>query len=159
VTTYTDALKFCDRPAPGSVIEAKFSLQHSVAAALIFGEPALAHYEEATFARPDVRALAQRIEVAEAEPYAGRYPARYGARLEVTTASGGTCSFDAPDALGDPENPLKLEQLTGKARMLARSAGLSAEAADALVRDTLALSDGAPLDRFAASLAKPAEVR
>lgn len=159
ITTYADALKFCDRPHPRSVIEAKFSLQHSVAAALLFGALELRHFEADVFERDDVRALAAKITVREGDPYAARYPARYGAGLELTLAGGDTRRFDAPDALGDPENPLKLEQLTGKARMLARSAGLSSEEADAMVRDTLALTDGAPVERFAASLALAVETR
>ncbi|MEQ8403706.1 MAG: MmgE/PrpD family protein [Oceanicaulis sp.] len=159
VTTYADALTFCDRPKPDSVIEAKFSLQHSVAAALIFGEPELSHFEPGCYEREDVRALAARIEVREGEPYAGRYPARYGAGLEVSARGEAPRTFDAPDALGDPENPLALDQLTAKARKLAAHAGLSAEEAGALVRHALALSEGAPVDRFAASLAAPVEAR
>jgi 2-methylcitrate dehydratase PrpD len=153
LTTYDDALKFCDRARPQSVIEAKFSLQHSVAAALIFGKPELSHFDPAIFQREDVRALAASVQVAAGGPYAERYPARYGAGLELTLTSGETRSFDAPDALGDPENPLALDQLTAKARGLAAHAGLDEAQARALVQSALALADDAPLDRFAASLA------
>ncbi|MGJ3231017.1 MAG: MmgE/PrpD family protein [Oceanicaulis sp.] len=159
VTTYSDALKFCDRPRPGSVIEAKFSLQHSVAAALIFGEPELAHFEPPTFERQDVRALAARIAVEAGDPYAARYPARYGAGLIVTTRGGEALSHDAPDALGDPENPLALDQLTAKARKLAGHAGLGEAEIDALVQSALALGEGAPVERFAAALTRSVEAR
>ncbi|MFP4519691.1 MAG: MmgE/PrpD family protein [Oceanicaulis sp.] len=157
LTTYADALKFCDRAEPRSVIEAKFSLQHSVAAALLFGEPELDHFEPAVYERADVRTLASKVSVTSGDPYQARYPARYGARLDVASPGGAARTFDAPDALGDPENPLALEQLTAKARKLARYAGLGAEAAGALVSNALALSDGAPVERFASSLAVAGE--
>jgi 2-methylcitrate dehydratase PrpD len=153
LTTYEDALKFCDRARPRTVIEAKFSLQHSVAAALIFGKPELSHFNPETFERDDVRALAAKVQVAAGGPYVERYPARYGAGLELTLTSGETRSFDAPDALGDPENPLALDQLTAKARGLAAHAGLDEAQARALVQSALALADDAPLERFAANLA------
>jgi 2-methylcitrate dehydratase PrpD len=154
LATYGDALTFCDQPAPQSVIQAKFSLQHSVAVALLYGAPKLEHFEAEVFDRPEVRRLATKIAVSAAEPYTTRYPARYGAGLTVTQA-GGTVSFDAPDALGDPENPITAARVAEKARTLAVHGGFSAADADALVAAALALGEGASLAQFASALARP----
>ncbi|XBQ16657.1 MAG: MmgE/PrpD family protein [Oceanicaulis sp.] len=157
VTTYPDAVTFCDRAAPESVIEAKFSIQHSVAAALIFGRPALSHFEPGISTRTDMRDLAARIDVAAGEPYAGRYPARYGAGLSLTLRDGSMREFDAPDALGDPENPLAEADIVKKAAMLAGAGGFSAAQAEALSAAALALAEGGPLDRFAAAMSQTPE--
>ena len=154
LTTYSDALTFCDQPAPQTVIQAKFSLQHSVAVALLYGAPQLEHFEPDVFERPEVRALAARVAVSAGEPYAGRYPARYGAGLTVTRA-GGTVSFDALDALGDPENPISAARVAEKARTLAVHGGFSAADADALVAAALALGEGGGVAQFASALARP----
>lgn len=157
--TYPDALTFCDRPQPDSVIEAKFSLQHSVAVALLYGEPALSHFEAKSYEGEAERALSARVEARAGDPYAGRYPARYGAGLEIRMKDGRRRSYDAPDALGDPENPLALDQLTGKARALCDHAGLTPDQADTLVGAALALAEDGPVERFAASLAVALEAR
>lgn len=153
--TYGDAIKFCDRPQPASVIEAKFSLQHALAVTLMRGEPQLSDFEPGAFKNATVRALASRMSVREGAPYAGAYPARYGAGLSLTLTSGAVREFAQPDALGDPENPLSLEQLAAKARRLAIHGGHDASGADDLVKSALALSDGGSLAAFSAALARP----
>ena len=154
LVTYDDALKFCDQPRPETVIQAKFSLQHSVAVTLLYGPPQLEHFEADVFEHEDVRALAETITVSAGDPYTERYPARYGAALTITRG-GEPKTFDAPDALGDPENPVPATRVAEKARMLCVHGGFSADDADALVAAALGLSDGGPLARFAAALARP----
>lgn len=154
--TYGDAIKFCDRPEPASVIEAKFSLQHALAVTLLRGEPQLADFEPDAFNDAAVRALASRISVREGAPYAGAYPARYGAGLSLSLTKEEVRVFDQPDALGDPENPLSTDQLAAKARRLAIYGGHDMHAAKALVRAALALSTGGSLADFSAALARPA---
>jgi 2-methylcitrate dehydratase PrpD len=154
LTTYGDALTFCDQPRPETVIQAKFSLQHSVAVTLLYGPPQLEHFEPGVFQRDEVRALAAKVQVKADAPYTQRYPARYGAGLAVTT-DGGTQSFDAPDALGDPENPIPASKVAEKARTLAVHGGFAPEDADALVAAALDLSDGGSVARFASTLARP----
>lgn len=153
LTTYGDALTFCDQLRPETVIQAKFSLQHSVAVTLLYGPPQLEHFEPGVFQRDEVRALAAKVLVQAEAPYTQRYPARYGAGLAVTT-DGATQSFDAPDALGDPENPIPASKVAEKARTLAVHGGFAPEDADALVAAALDLSDGGPVARFASTLAR-----
>lgn len=117
VCTYTDAIKFCDRPAPLTALAAKFSLQHCAATVLLHGRPELAHFEPAVLAEPRVAALRSRVRLATAEPYASAYPAHFGAALTVHTG-GRTHEYAVNDALGDPENPLSRDAIDAKARTL-----------------------------------------
>lgn len=142
VRTYADALVFCDRPAPRTVNEAKFSLQHSVAVALTDGPPPLAAFEPPAIERGDLAALRDRVQVAAAEPYVSAYPRRYGAEVEVETAAGERFAAAVPDALGDPENPLDEPRLRAKAVGLLRAGGLPEAAGAGIVAACLALPAG-----------------
>lgn len=118
VSTYADALKFCDQPDPQSVIEAKFSLQHSVAVALLRGEPSLGDFSMTSIEAPDVRALRARVRVEQGVDFQSRYPARFGGSVTF-----GAKSMTAEDALGDPENPMTDAQISNKANSLLMAGG------------------------------------
>jgi 2-methylcitrate dehydratase PrpD len=142
VRTYGDALVFCDRPAPRTVTEAKFSLQHCVAVALADGPPPLAAFEGAAIERCDLAALRARVEVVAAEPYASAYPGHYGAEVEVETEAGERHVAAVPDALGDPENPLDEPRIRAKAMALMRAADLPEARCAGIVAACLALPSG-----------------
>lgn len=127
VETYRDALVFCDKPEPETVIEAKFSLQHSVAVVMLRGRPQLADFSLSAIADPQITELRKRVKVGQSETFQSQYPARFGASV---TFGGQTVS--APDALGDPENPVGPEQLREKAYALFEAGGLNREDAAAL---------------------------
>lgn len=128
VETYRDALVFCDKPEPESVIEAKFSLQHSVAVALLRGPLALEHFTMAAIADAEVAALRKRVKVGQSGTYEARYPSRFGASVTA-----GEHIASVPDALGDPENPVSPGQLRNKAAALMRAGGLMSAEADAIM--------------------------
>jgi 2-methylcitrate dehydratase PrpD len=127
VEAYADALCFCDRPHPATELEAKFSLQHSVAVIAAGRQATPADFTLAAIAElADLRA---QVTVAECQTITARYPAHFGARLN---------GLELVDTLGDPERPLDVEGLTGKVAMLAAWGGLPAAEADraaALVLD------------------------
>ncbi|MEM7730297.1 MAG: MmgE/PrpD family protein [Pseudomonadota bacterium] len=133
VRTYADALKFCDRPDPQSVIKAKFSLQHSVAVALKKGEPTLADFEAEAIARH--AATRARVQVERGASFDAAYPAHYGASVEI-----GGALWTAADALGDPEVPMSDAQVRGKANELMRHGGMGESGAliEAALGGTLA---------------------
>lgn len=120
VRTYDDALKFCDKPNPKTVIEAKFSLQHCVAICLLRGEPALEDFELSAINDAEIAALRARVQVSLGEEYEARYPARFGAEVIA-----GDTVIQAEDALGDPENPVTDMQIQQKALMLFAAGGVS----------------------------------
>jgi 2-methylcitrate dehydratase PrpD len=145
VRTYGDALAFCDRREPRTPIDARFSLQHSVAVALLDGPPPLEAFEPAAIAREDVAALRAKVEVTAAEPYVSAYPARYGAEVEVALADGTRRIARMPDALGDPENPLSVEGVRAKALTLMQAAHLESARAERIADACLALAAGGTL--------------
>ncbi|MEE4210086.1 MAG: MmgE/PrpD family protein [Parvularcula sp.] len=122
VETYGDALAFCDRPDPASVIEAKFSLQHAVAAVWKRGRPILADFSDEAIQDPEIGKLRQRIDVVQAADIDDAYPKRFGARIVF-----GDEVFFVPDALGDPENPLSQKEIAEKAHMLMMAGGAERE--------------------------------
>jgi 2-methylcitrate dehydratase PrpD len=143
VATYADAVRFCDRPAPRSETEARFSLQHAVAAALAEGPPTLASFTAEAAARPDLSALRARVSVRDEPRVSARYPAHFGASVTLRLADGTALSAEVPDALGDPENPLPPARVAEKAMALFAAAGLEAAQAAALRDAALSLPDAA----------------
>ncbi|MCB1767590.1 MAG: MmgE/PrpD family protein, partial [Candidatus Competibacteraceae bacterium] len=141
VETYAAALEVCDRPLPQSDYEAKFSLQHCVAAALTresmnfdaFAEPA----------RTGLAALRERVTLRLAEPYASAYPHAWGSAVTVITHDGERLTMQRTHAKGDPEAPLSPVELIAKARMLMSYGGV--HEADRLIDAILALSDDSAL--------------
>lgn len=152
VRTYADAVAMCDNVEPTTTLEAKFSLQHSVAIALLDGAPQLAAFEGPALRRADVAALRRRIAVRAAEPFASAYPRRFGAGITLQLADGRVLRADAPDALGDPENPVSDDAIVGKARMLMGAAGLPADEVEALVAAALGLATGGSPSQLTARL-------
>jgi 2-methylcitrate dehydratase PrpD len=118
VETYADALRFCDRPEPRTVTEAKFSIQHAVAVVIDKGEPELADFEPDAIAR--LAQLRAQVSVAEAPELTAFYPDHFGARIGDLTVR---------DALGDPERPLSADGVQRKARALLAWGGVDAEGA------------------------------
>lgn len=128
VHTYQSALDFCDQPNPVTELQAKFSLQHCAATALLNGTPWLQHFAVAALNEPQLRALRERVSVHEAGDMTSQFPQHYGARVVVKLHDGTSMSHDQPDALGDPELPLSDAQVRDKARKLFASAGFEESA-------------------------------
>lgn len=120
VETYADAIGFCDRPNPVSVIDAKFSLQHAVAIVVELGEPTLADFEpDAIAALAEIRG---QVTVAEAPDIIARYPEQHGALI---VASG--VAVELFDTRGDPDRPLAKDGIIEKTQTLIRWGGLSVD--------------------------------
>lgn len=152
IETYADAVLFCDRPAPRDPAEARFSLQHAVAAALALGPPALDAFEAPALGRPDLAALRAACTVAADPAFTARYPGRFGARVTVEDAAGRSLTAEVPDAWGDPENPLAPADVAAKFHALAAAAGLSPATATAIEAAARALPQGAPAAALHAAL-------
>jgi 2-methylcitrate dehydratase PrpD len=137
VETYPAALEVCDRPAPRSDYEAKFSLQHCVAAAL--GRETVDFAAFAEPARRELAELRERVAVRIAEPYASAYPQAWGSAVTVTVRGGERLTVRRDHAKGDPEAPLTPIEIIAKARMLMIHGEV--DKPDRLIDAVLALSD------------------
>ncbi len=141
VATYQAALDVCDRVAPRSEYEAKFSLQHTAAAAITDG-----HIDFDSFdppARARLAEIAARVDIAAVAPFVHRYPRAWGAHVCVKLDDGTELNAEREHAFGDPENPLDDGAMRAKAAMLLEYGGIAAPAA--FIDAVLALADDAPL--------------
>lgn len=130
VQTYSDALSFCDNPTPQDEQQARFSLQHAVAVALLHGEPAFAHFSPASLVNDEIVALRRKIHVSASSNVSARYPAHFGAVLEIESGDGKLLRHALTDALGDPERPLAATAIERKAQDCMAQAGWTSQAID-----------------------------
>lgn len=149
IETYKDALTFCDRAEPTSVIQAKFSLQHSAAITLLKGIPELSDFTEDALLAPEVKALRKKIAVSQTDEFNGAYPAHYGAAITVNGVR-----YVSADAYGDPEYPMTEQAIIDKAQTLMQHAGMGKEDASTLCNATLALSHADTLATYVEHLPK-----
>lgn len=114
LATYKAGLDIIDNPRPEGEYQAKFSLQYTVAHALVHGSVRLNAFLPERMRDPAVRALMERIEcVADPELSKG-YPGQRAAQVEIETAGGRKFSHFQPYRKGDPELPLTDDELNDK---------------------------------------------
>ena len=145
VFSYADALRFCDRVAPHDEAQARFSIQHALAAWLRWGEPALAHYDGDALRDVAVSELRPRVFVHEDAAFQRRFPAQYGARVVLTLNSGALLEAELHDTRGDPARPMALAAIQAKARALMAAAAWPTARIDAAVAACAALPYSADL--------------
>lgn len=137
ISTYQAALDVCDNPQPETEYQAKFSLYHTAAIALLDGVVGLESFDANARARST--ALRARTRVAAADPYASDYPVSWGARVSVRCASGAHYQTARKDCKGDPELALGPDEMRAKAIGLIGYGGLDAAAAGAVCDAVLSL--------------------
>ena len=103
-----------DRPDVTTGREAQVSVQHSVAAALLYGEAGLAHYTDACVRDPAVLALRSKVSVERDE----RIDVA-AAALHVWETSGAHRVIEIPAARGSLGRPLSDREIEDKLRTLA----------------------------------------
>ena len=114
LATYKAGLDIIDNPRPEGEYQAKFSLQYTVAHALVHGSVRLNAFLPERMRDAAVRALMEKIEcVADPELSKG-YPGQRAAQVEIETADGRKFSHFQPYRKGDPELPLTDEELNDK---------------------------------------------
>ncbi len=121
IDTYQAALDVCDRPQPENEYAAKFSLHHTVAAALTDGQIRFDSFDDN--ARASLAPLRERVTVGAMDPFAAAYPLAWGARVSLTLADGSTLVAERPIARGDPELPFSGAEMIAKAELLLDFAG------------------------------------
>lgn len=150
VQTYADALRFCDRALPQDEAQARFSIQHALAAWLLWGEPRFEHYAPEAIADPALAALRARVSVRLGAAQQARYPAHYGAAVRIECRDGRVLSADLQDCWGDPARPMPHTAVRDKARRLMAYAAWAPERVEAALAAIDALpqaTDLAALER------------
>lgn len=152
IDTYQAALDFCDTPHPTTDHEARFSLQHCVAIALLTGDLRLADAEHEQRKDPTVAALREKMDVAQDADFTAGFPNQMGARLKVFDKEGAVHVRASTHAPGDPEQPLSEDALVAKFRANLRHAGIAEQGIETL-RDAVSdLPNAADLTKLTAAL-------
>ncbi len=112
---------------PRTGLDAKFSLTHGAAVALLAARPGLTHFTDAGATDPATARMRDRIAVVVDEAMSKR-----GARVTVTLHDGRTLRAEVANNRGTPDNPLSDDELTAKFADVAGPC-LGTEAASALV--------------------------
>ncbi len=144
IATYADAVRFCDRARPTTTPEAKFSLQHVVASALIDGPPNLETFEAAAREREDIARLRMCATVREDAALTRAYPSHYGTQVTIRMPDGEISELRT-DAFGDPEMPMTDEAHIRKSHLLFGAASLTPDVADHVRAACIALPDAPDL--------------
>jgi 2-methylcitrate dehydratase PrpD len=113
--THTRRLEHTNRPDPQSYLDAKFSVQYTLARALKDRTVKLEHFEGDNWKDPATRAILPKIHVA---PYSTeQFPAdnHFGAEVKVTLTDGRVVSTKTDQALGRTvDKPLPADMLKAK---------------------------------------------
>lgn len=107
------AARFTDLPRPCTRMQAKFSLRHCAAAAVVFRRVSTDELDEAVLTRPDVVELRDRVKVV-ADPALGKQDAD----VELVLADGQTLTTKVRGNRGTPAAPLDDDELSDKFRTL-----------------------------------------
>ncbi len=150
--TYAVALSFADQAAPQTPLQGKFSLQHGVAWALCHGGFGLEATQAHALSEPTCTRLRERVELRCGAEQNQAYPQRFGAKLHARLTDGQIWVSEVSSVLGDPENPLRPEQVTDKARTLLLASGWCSDTAQALVDQVWALPQSSSMDALWAFL-------
>lgn len=119
LATYKAGLDIINNDNPEGEYQAKFSIQYTVAHALVYGSVRLNAFQPDHLVNADVRALIRKIEpVADPEISKG-YPGRRESRVTIELGDGRKFEHFQPYRKGDPELPLSDEELNGKFMELA----------------------------------------
>lgn len=105
----------CGAPGiPQGPLQGQLNLRHCVAVALQTGDLQVVDFSAERMRSPQVRDLADRIEIVISREFDAVYPERFGTRLEVELLDGGTVEEVVPDAPGSNQNPLDSAALLEK---------------------------------------------
>ena len=119
LASYKAGLDIIDNATPEGEYQAKFSVQYTVAHALVHGSVRLNAFLPDRMNDPDVRALMKKIEVVVDPELSKGYPTQRAAQVEIETNDGRKLAHFQPTRKGDPEMPLSDDELNDKFTELA----------------------------------------
>ncbi|MGZ8265449.1 MAG: MmgE/PrpD family protein [Burkholderiales bacterium] len=114
LASYKAGLDIIDNATPEGEYQAKFSIQYTVAHALVHGSVRLNAFLPERMSDPDVRSLMKKIEVVADPQLSKGYPNQRAAQVEIETNDGRKLAHFQPTRKGDPEMPLTDEELDDK---------------------------------------------
>ena len=139
IKTYQAALDVCDYPLPQSEYQAKFSLYHTAAIAILDGAVDLGSFDAEARLRSEQ--LRRQTNVSVVDPYASSYPISWGAEVTVSTESGASFKSSRKDCKGDPELALDNDEMRIKAMGLLQYGGLAESQANQVCEQVLSMPE------------------
>jgi 2-methylcitrate dehydratase PrpD len=118
VFTFERTLRLNNYADPDTLEGAQYSLPFCLAAVAVGGAQALMPLAPDWLHRPDIVALARRVDLHVDSELDARFPAETGARVRLQTA-GGVFEQTVRHPLGDPANPMNRARLVAKFKKLA----------------------------------------
>lgn len=140
------------KQAPQTMVEAQFSLPWMVAAALTDGEVTLAHFSAAALERPDLQAMARRIETAQDESLVRTDGGPGAVRVEILTLGGESHAREVRLAKGDPAQPMSPAEYRAKFLGCADAAGMPRMQSEGILQRILVLDQNVNVAGLTASL-------
>lgn len=119
LATYKAGLDIIDNATPEGEYQAKFSLQYTVAHAVVYGSVRLNAFLPERMKDRAVRELMKKVECVADPVFSKGYPNQRAAQVDIETVDGRTLSHFQPHRKGDPEQPLTDAELNGKFMELA----------------------------------------
>src|SRR6185503_8721992 len=114
LASYKAGLDIIDNATPEGEYQAKFSIQYTVAHALVHGSVRLNAFLPERMNDPEVRALMQKFEVIADPELSKGYPTQRAAQVEIELNDGRKVTHFQPYRKGDPELPLTDDELNDK---------------------------------------------
>jgi 2-methylcitrate dehydratase PrpD len=119
LASYKAGLNIIDNATPEGEYQAKFSIQYTVAHALVHGSVRLNAFLAERMDDRDVRELMKKFEVVADPVLSKGYPGQRAAQVEIEMNDGRKFSHFQPYRKGDPEMPLTDDELNDKFMELA----------------------------------------
>jgi len=132
VKTYSAALQIAGNELPRTPFEAKFSLSYCTSVALVRGKAGLDSFNNESLNDQAIRDLMGKVEITSDPEFDKQYPEKWPAKAELKTKDGKEYFAMVEFPLGDPENPIKDEDLQAKFKSLA-SVALKPEKVESIV--------------------------
>ena len=146
VSSYQTALDFADEAQPHTTQQARFSLQHGVAVALLRGDFWLGDTQAESLTHPVLTRLRGCTQVRASSRWSRAYPAHYGAQVQVWLRDGRRLEAQVADAPGDPENPMSHAAVLAKAQRVMQAAGHAQQPVTALIQACVDLPQAVSMD-------------
>jgi 2-methylcitrate dehydratase PrpD len=108
---------------------------------LLRGAPGLEDFDVPATQVSAVAQLRRLVRLHEDDALSAVYPAHFGAAMHIALRDGRRLQAHVRDALGDPEIPLSLAQLHGKAHMLLSATAHTDQQIEAIIANCAALVD------------------
>ena len=147
VGTYAKGVEICGNPDPKTLYEAKFSLEYTMAAALVTGQVRFAAFTDQMLDDPLMRKNMAKVACHIDKDAEQAFPNRRSAIVTITTTSGEIYEHYAPTRKGDPDDPLDDYELEKKFRELSEPV-IGVDSAEALRQRVWALEEADDLSRL-----------